>query len=376
MQRVVHHVCQFSHRHVRLAVLLSVATIVLGWPHFSLAATVPAGWPDHVALGTADSPGNAQSLHAHSGVDMRYQYLAGGVNTGHGWSTWNPNGSFVTMYVSESLAAHTIPVFTYYQMLDSAPSVGGSEQARDLSNMRNPSTMSAYWSDYELLLRRIAQSAGNHLVVVHVEPDLWGYLEQAHATVLARSFAQRLIALRNQLAPHVLLAYHLSAWGTDENLTDLRRPLSAVDQQAALSASFYESLHAHFDLVFNDVTDRDAGYYQYVEGNPHTWWGPADFAREDRYIAGFTRRTHTSIVLWQLPVGDTHQNNTWTHYQDNRLQWWFGPGSAAHLRATRNAGVIGFLFGAGASGCTTAETDGGFFFGLARRYEQHPLSLN
>lgn len=115
------------------------------------------------------------------------------------------------MYVRESLAAHTIPVFTYYQMLDSAPTVGGSEQARDLSNMRNPSTMSAYWSDYELLLRRIAQSAGNHLVVVHVEPDLWGYLEQAHATALARSFAQRLIALRNQLAPHVLLAYHLSA---------------------------------------------------------------------------------------------------------------------------------------------------------------------
>ena len=54
-----------------------------------------------------------------------------------------------------------------------------------------------------------------------------------------------------------------------------------------------------------------------------------------------------------------------------------GPGSAAaaHLRATRDAGVIGLLFGAGATGSTTAQTDGGFFFRLARRYEAHPLPL-
>jgi hypothetical protein len=351
-----------------------LAIVALGWPHLALGASIPAGWPHHVALGTADSPGDAQTLHAHAPVDMRYQYLTGGVNTGHGWATWNPDGTFASMYVRESLAAHTIPVLTYYQMLDSAPSVGGSEQARDLSNMRNASTMAAYWADYELLLRRVAQAAGNQLVVIHVEPDLWGYLEQAHATALARSFAQRLIALRNQLAPHVLLAYHLSVWGTDRDLTNDKPSPAQVDQMAAESAAFYESLHARFNLVFNDVTDRDAGYYQDVE-HTNTWWGPADFARENRYIAGFTRRTHTSVVLWQLPVGDTHLNNTWDHYQDNRLQWWFGPNSAAHLRATVKAGVIGFLFGAGATGCTTAETDGGFFFSLARRYEAHPLAL-
>ena len=58
------------------------------------------------------------------------------------------------MYVRESFAPHMIPVFTYYQMLQSEPSVGGDEQARDLSNMRNPATMRAYWADYSLLLRR------------------------------------------------------------------------------------------------------------------------------------------------------------------------------------------------------------------------------
>ena len=273
-------------------------------------AMLPAGWPHHFALGVADPPGDAQALHAHAPVDMRYQYLAGGVNTGHGWSTWNPDGSFVSMYVRESLAAHTIPVFSYYQMLQSEPSVGATEQARDLSNMRNPATMKAYWADFSLLLRRVAAAAGSRLVVIHIEPDLWGYLEQAHAVGLARSFARRLIAMRNQLAPHVLLAYHLSVWGTDEDITNSKPSLAEMDVLAAKSAAFYESLHAHFDLVFNDVTDRDAGYYQYVEGNPHTWWGPADFARENRYIAGFTRRTHMPVVLWQLPLGDTHENNT------------------------------------------------------------------
>jgi hypothetical protein len=279
------------------------------------------------------------------------------------------------MYVRESAAAHMIPVFTYYQMLQSAPSVGATERTRDLSNMRDPATMRAYWADYRLLLRRVAAAAGSRLVVIHLEPDLWGYLEQAHADGLARAFAHRLIALRHQLAPHVLLAWHLSVWGTGEDPTYSKPSPAHMDRLAAESAAFYESLHARFDLVFNDVSDRDAGFYQDIEGNPRTWWGPADFARHDRYIAGFTRRTHTAVVLWQLPLGDTHENDTWDHFKDNRLQWWLGAGSAAHLRATLDSGVIGLLFGAGASGNTTQMTDGGFFYRLARRYEQHPLSL-
>ena len=35
---------------------------------------------------------------------FRYQYLAGGVNTGQGWSTWNPDGTFASMYVQDSWA--------------------------------------------------------------------------------------------------------------------------------------------------------------------------------------------------------------------------------------------------------------------------------
>jgi hypothetical protein len=331
---------------------------------------MPLGWPHHLILGLTDAPGDAHHLVAHARLDARYQYLAGGVNTGHGWATWNPNGTFVSMYVRESIAAHVIPVLSYYQLLQSRPAVGATELARDLSNLRNRSTMRAYWADFSLLLRRVGQASGGRLVMIHVEPDLWGYLQLAHATALARGFAQHLISLRDRIAPKVRLAWHLSSWGTGQDVT----AGTAVDALAARSAAFYTSLHAHFNVVFSDVTDRDAGFYRVIEGNPRTAWGPANFARENRYLAGFTRRTHLPVVLWQLPLGNTALNNTWSRFRDNRVQWWLGDRS--HLRATRNAGVIGLLYGGGAAGTTSAQTDGGLFYRLAERYERDPLRLN
>ena len=341
----------------------------------SAVMLLPAGWPHHLLLGVADAPGDAHHLQRIAHVDARYQYLSGGVNTGQGWATWDADGTFASNYVRESIAAHLVPVLSYYQLLQSEPGAGSSELARDLSNLRNPGTMSAYWRDFELMLRRVAAAAGTQLAIVHVEPDLWGYLEQAHAVALARSFAARLIALRDRLAPHVLLAWHLSVWGTGVDPTDSKPSLPGMRALARTSAAFYTSLHAHFDLVFHDITDRDAGFYQHVEGNPRTWWSAGDFRRLNVYLSTFSQITRTPMVLWQLPLGDTHLSDTWEHYRDNRLQWWLDDPSGSHLLATRDAGVIGLLFGGGAAGTTSAQTDGGFFYGLARRYEQHPLSL-
>jgi hypothetical protein len=293
-----------------------------------LPLVVPAGWPHHLSLGLTDPPGDARRLVQRAQLDLRYQYLAGGVNTGRGWATWNPNGSFASNYVRESIAQNVIPVLTYYQLLGSKPAVGRGDLERDLSNLRNPSTMRAYWADYRLLLRRV-----------------------------------------------VALAWHLSTWGTNEDLTYSKPSLAHVDALAAQSARFYGALGARFDLVFNDLTDRDAGFYQKLEGKPNAAWGPSDSRRHDVYTAGFARRTGTPIVLWQLPLGNSMLDNTWGHYRDNHVQWWLGDPSGQHLRATGRAGVIGLLFGGGADGTTSAETDGGLFYRLARRYERHPFAL-
>jgi hypothetical protein len=53
------------------------------------------------------------------------------------------------------------------------------------------------------------------------------------------------------------------------------------------------------------------------------------------------------------------ENNTPGHYQDNRVEWLLddGGGARMNLKAYAGAGVIGFLFGGGASR-TTCACDG------------------
>lgn len=352
---------------------------------------LPAHWPRTLQIGLSDAPGGAAALRKAAPFGFRYQYLAGGVNTGQGWATWNPDGTFASMYVQDSWAHGEVPVLSYYMLLQSKPG-GGDEAHADLANLRNAQTMASYWSDVQLLFERVR---GAKPVVVHVEPDLWGYLEQANATTLAASFAQHWIALRNRLAPNVLLAYHMSGWGTKHDIASEDPPDATVRAYAAQSAAFYLSLHARFDVSFEDFSDRDAGFYAKINGNPNTWFTPADFHRHLLYAQTFVQLAGVRMVAWQIPLGNTvmrAMDNTWDHFQDNRVQWLLGPSGRAYLRAYVAAGFVGFLFGRGADGATcacdaandgvtnpapingntrpslSADDDGGYFKAQARAY--------
>ncbi|HXY79771.1 MAG TPA: hypothetical protein VEH55_00235 [Gaiellaceae bacterium] len=339
--------------HRRRLLLPLLAALVLAAPASAALPPRPHGWPATLQIGLTDSPGGAAALRASAPFGFRYQYLAGGVNTGHGWSTWNPNGTFASMYVQDSWAHHVIPVLSYYMLLQSTPSAGGEAQT-DLAHLNDPNVMSAYWNDVRLLFQRVR---GMKPVVVHVEPDLWGYLEQANDVALASSFAQQWVTLRDQLAPNVILAYHMSGWGTKHDIVYEDPPDATVRAYAAQSAAFYNALHAKFDIAFEDFSDRDAGFYEKVEGNPNTWFTPADFHRHLLYGATFVKLTGLRMVAWQIPLGNTlmrAEDDTWGHYQDNRVQWLLGTGNRGHLRAYANAGYAGFLFGGGADGTTCA----------------------
>src|SRR5256885_6109028 len=158
------------------------------------ALAVIAALGHHLAIGVSDQPGGAAKLRGT--VEARYQYLAGGVNTGSGWSTWNPAGSFVTRYVSESRKAGLVPVFTYYQLLQSsAPGCGGGEDKADLCRLRDAGVMGAYWADLRLALRRMH---GGRPGVLHVEPDLRGYLEPHGEGAPAPRLAPPAIAPRDR----------------------------------------------------------------------------------------------------------------------------------------------------------------------------------
>lgn len=339
--------------------------------------SLPAGWPARVELGMSDSPGGAAALKATAPFAFRYQYLAGGVNTGSGWSTWNTNGDFARYYIEDSVANGIIPVFTYYQIYQSLPG-GGSESDAVNTNLNNVATMAAYYSDLKLFFQKAGAFPGK-LVVLHVEPDLWGYVQGRHgdnaANAPARTadtglpelaglpatvsgFARAVVKLRDTYAPNVALGYHISVWGTGTDIVISNSPDSTVDTLGARAAAFYGSLAASFDVAFAEFSDRDSAFHQIINGDGGVrWMDDADFRRLARFFGRFSSITGRRLVMWQIPLGNTKMratNNTWNHYQDNRPEWLLDDASRAHLATYRDAGVVAFLFGGGAGGTTCA----------------------
>jgi hypothetical protein len=389
---------------VRSRRLLALLVASLALCNYLPAAAAPAAhprWPfTHLELGVTSQPGGAASLAAAAPFGLRYQYLAGGVNTGKGWQTWNVNGAFVSLYDTESEAHHIVPVFSYYQIRQSLPGAGvADELTADLGNLDDPATMRAYFLDLRAFFARAARAHGP--VVLHLEPDLFGYIEQraagrgaavvpaaVAATGLpqlhglpdnAAGFAQAVLALRDAYAPNVLVGYPISIWGTNLDIHLSHPSTPQVDRMAAESVAFYRSLHASFDLTFTEMTDRDAGYAQTVDGEHGAWWHAVDFEHDLHFLADYHRRVRTPIVMWQIPIGNTASpllNNTPYHYRDNKVQWILGAGNRGHLLAYVRAGVVAFLFGGGQTTDTDAgeasgdgrPDDGGYLYALARAY--------
>src|SRR4051812_35011348 len=89
----------------RPILLLSLVALLIG-PAFALSdpgaiskpayavglPPLPNQWPATLQLGMSSSPGDAAKMKSTAPFGFRYQYLAGGVNTGSGWATWNPSG--------------------------------------------------------------------------------------------------------------------------------------------------------------------------------------------------------------------------------------------------------------------------------------------
>jgi hypothetical protein len=351
-------------------------------------APLPSGWPATLQLGYFSGPGDAAAMKSVAPYGFRYQYLTGGVNTGNGWASWNASGQFATYYIEDSLAQGITPVFNYYMLCQSAPARGcpsSDEAGANYTNLQNTSTMTAYYNDLKLLLQRAG--AFGAPVVVHLEPDFWGFMQRRAtgdnaATVPARvsstglpelaglpdnlaGFAQAAVRLRDRYAPNVWLAYHASAWAAGTDMIYSNPSNATVDQIGARVAAFYNSLQAGFDVVFADPSDRDAAFKQAHYGmGPEAWWDASDYARYALFLTRVSAGTGKRIVLWQIPFGNTKMramNNTWNHYQDNQVEWLLDDPGRAHLQAYVQAGVIALLFGRGADGVTCncdANNDG------------------
>ena len=405
---------------LRLA-LLSAAALFAALPAGSLhgnqplqahAAALPAGLPAHFGIGLTAAP-NASGLTGwmpNSGIpwDYAYAYLSAGVNTGSGWETWNTNGQYPLWYAQSAASHKYIPFFSYYELLQSKGTCGTcGENQRDLSNLNNTGLMASYYQNFALLMKRLGPGTFDGIAgfgktaVVQIEPDFTGgYALQANnsvcfgyctgqgnhpaylkASVAAsgdadvaaypntfQGFNWALLHLRDLYAPNVLLAFHVSNWGTMYDVGSNTSPSLDATSLGTEAGSFAAQSGitgvpagtSTYDLLTNDVSDRDAGYYKYVENNPYSWWDRLNvtfpnFHRWESYIDAAHVAAGRSFLIWQIPEGNQYfdtENNTNGHYQDNRAEYFF-----AHIGELAQSGIIGLLFGAG-NGGSTVHWDG------------------
>jgi hypothetical protein len=378
------------------------------------AATQPAGLPMHFGLGLAANPDSTgiYGWMPDSGLpwDYAYQKLSGGVNSGSGWATCNTSGQF-PLYYAQGVASHSyLPVFSYYEILRSNGTCGSCGEAqKDLANLNNASLMSSYFQNVTLFMQRLGSGTYGGITgfgktaIVHVEPNLSAYAEQAVLNVGSgcyscctgtgnnpalltaavassgdndvaaypntyQGFNWALLHLRDLNAPNVLLAFHVSDWATGTDIgssgstslgaVTFGREAGSFAAQAGISG--VPTGTSRYDLLFNDGSDRDAGYYKYVLGDAAAWWDRLNvtfpnFHRWESYVGAISTTANRSVIVWQIPIGNQYfdtENNTNGHYQDKRAEYFL-----SHIPELQQNGIIGLVFGAG-NGGSTVQYDG------------------
>jgi hypothetical protein len=335
--------------------------------------TVPAGLPSTFFIGLSAQPGTQTTWVHDTGIPWAicYQYISSGVLPSQTWATHWGN-DFAYDYAVSAHAAGCIPEFDYYQLV---PTIGAQGAAAEDSALNNASIMADYFKDLTTLLKQLHQYGGK--AVVHVEPDMWGFLETlntnpallkaavassgnadvgAYPNTIA-GFGRALLHLRDLYAPNVIMAAHVSTWMWSLS-TDSSLDVTAIAQTDAK----FMTETGTWDLFYTDISDRDAAYYQDVvgDGGAH-WWDTRNekypnFNRLNVWAGAFTAAAEKRLVIWQVPVGNTLMrscDNTNFHYQDNRQQYWLeNYPNNSNIGALAKAGVIGLLFGPGNSGTT------------------------
>ena len=342
--------------------------------------------------------------------DVRYLYISGGVpdgasacvscasgctaagksckNGGVGCPWWGcyqydqvPPGAFARDFVVAAKAKALLPMFTYYQFLQSS---GATEGPAQVMKANDAVFLARYLNDWRFFLQQIGAQAA----ILHLEPDLWGYAQRfnpnphaipakvgtANPTDCAGqedSFAglgKCMVAMAKKYASNAKVGLHASAWATGTDVSLNKSASFDLKAEARKVADYLrECGGADADYLAVEASDRDAGYYQLVR-NENRFWDPTNatrphFAQAFEWAKELAERLGKSLVWWQLPIGNPALPDLNQKYRDNRVDYFFG-----HLSEIVAAHGAVIAFGAGADDQTNPATDNGNLIGKMKAY--------
>jgi hypothetical protein len=348
--------------------LLQLGTlVVLG----TAGGTAPTVLPQHFGWGS-NAWAETNDWQVASGVPWNYdyQYITSG------WETWGSN--FVSRFVNHAWDNHFIPMVTVYMILGTVAD-NQENSVHYAARLQNAASVQAYCAS---LLRAAQQSKGTKPVFFVIEPDFYGYMQQLSNDAANRpagvrandptsypvalnvagypnnlaGFGRYIVDLIHNTAPNALVAPEASMWATNGDPNSVTA--AEAIQMGVSTANFIDAMGGDkADALIVEWSDRDAG------SGLRPFWDDTDLSlpRPTRAILwenALSRQAGKRLLLWQIPVGNMNLDNTCDHYQDNRAAYAF-----SHTRDLFDAGVIGLVFGGGASCMTSVQTDGGFVAG-------------
>jgi hypothetical protein len=363
-------------------------------PQYAVPSCPHDPWPLATTLLVGFSGGD--STAAKPGFHLRYQYLAGAAApdadclssarakaAGCGaswWGTWqydqDPPGAFVRGFVATAKTHHLLPMLTYYMLL---PASGVREGAPEVTQAaRDPFFLRRYLNDFRFFLLQL----GCDRALVHVEPDFWGYAQHVAAGLggdasalpaavkaanpldcadqpdTVAGLGRCMVAMARRWAPNAKIGLHASGWATGYDcILNTDAGLDVAARGAQTGAFLDPAGAASSDFVAVDIADRDAGWRQ-ASGYGAGYWIHASgalptYAQAFSWSRAVAQATGKPLVWWQIPVGNMAQPNTYQHWQDDKVAYFFD-----HPDLVVASGAVAMAFGSGETAQTTPETDG------------------
>ncbi len=335
--------------------------------------------------------------------DMRYQYIHSkmapydacyqncwdGCQSNNWWGCWtawnhSKSGEQVKIYLDGAASAtwedkprSQIMSLTWYSLRDLGDMAGYGDGPGEVAAIKDSNLLTKYMTDYRFFLEQI----GYTTAMIHLEPDFWGYVQSinsdprqvpAEVTVSnptdcageennAAGLASCLISMAKKYAPNAKVGLALSCWNLNME--------GGIEE----CAQFHKDLGAgKGDYLGIGAADRDAAWAQIVKKNDTYWWDDAAFWHFLKYAKTTSETNNKPVVVWQIPLGNSAQNNSKNHWKDNKVQYLFD-----NIYSVAGSHIVALLFGDGQGDQTNINTDGGY---LAKRtleyYNKGGAALN